>query len=77
MFSGIKMDEFVESEHSGIFGVELVTKSVVFGSSGTRFMHMMVNRGILFVSREDRTCIKPPMSQTNTSYTSIHPLRES
>ena len=77
MFSGITMEEFVESEHSGIFRVELVTKSVVLASSGTRFMHMTANRGILFVSREDRTCIEPPMSQTNTSYTSIHPLRES
>ena len=28
MFSGIKMEEFMESEHSGIFRVELVTKNV-------------------------------------------------
>ena len=42
MFSGIKMEEFMESEHSGIFRVELVTKNVVLGSSGTHFMHMKV-----------------------------------
>ena len=42
MFSGIKMEEFMESEHSGIFRVELVTKNVVLGSSGTHFMHMRV-----------------------------------
>ena len=35
IFSGIKMEEFIESEHSGIFRVELVTKNVVLGSSGT------------------------------------------
>ena len=35
MFSGIKMEEFTESEHSGIFRVELVTKNVVLGSLGT------------------------------------------
>ena len=42
MFSGIKMEKFVESEHSGILRVELVTKNVVLGSSGTYFMHMRV-----------------------------------
>ena len=36
------MEEFMESEHSGIFQVELVTKNVVLGSSGTHFMHMKV-----------------------------------
>ena len=40
MFSGMKMEEFMESEHSGIFRVELVTKNVVPGSSGTHFMRM-------------------------------------
>ena len=43
MFSGINMEEFMEYEHSGIFRVELVTKNVVLGSSGTHFMHMRVN----------------------------------
>ena len=42
MFSGMKMEEFMESEHSGIFRVELVTKDVMPGSSGTHFMHMRV-----------------------------------
>ena len=43
MFSGMKTEEFMESEHSGIFRVELVTKNVALGSSGTHFMHMRVN----------------------------------
>ena len=34
------MEEFMESEHYGIFRAELVTKNVVPGSSGTHFMHM-------------------------------------
>ena len=42
MFSGIKMEEFMESEHSGIFQAELVTKNVVLGLSGTHFLHMRV-----------------------------------
>ena len=42
MFSGIKMEEFMESEDSGIFRVELVTKNVELGSSGIHFMHMKV-----------------------------------
>ena len=32
----------MESEHSGIFRVEMVTKNVVLGSPGTHFMHMSV-----------------------------------
>ena len=35
-----KNGEFTESEHSSIFRVELVTKNIVLGSSGTHFMHM-------------------------------------
>ena len=46
MFFGMKMEEFMEFEHSGIFRVELVTKSVVLGSSGTYSVHMGVNIGI-------------------------------
>ena len=42
MFSGMKMEEFMESEHSGIFRVELITKNVVLGSSGTHFTHVRV-----------------------------------
>ena len=42
MFFGMKMEEFIESEHSGIFRVELITKNVVLGSSGTHFMHVRV-----------------------------------
>ena len=42
MFSGIKMEEFMEFEHSGIFRVELVTKNVVLGFLWTHFMHMRV-----------------------------------
>ena len=44
MFPGIKTEKFIESEHSGIFRVKLVTKNVVLGSSGIHFMHMMVKR---------------------------------
>ena len=36
----------MESEHSGIFRVELVTKNVVLGSLGTHFMHMRVKEEI-------------------------------
>ena len=42
MFSGIKMEEFMESDHSGIFRIELVTKNVVLGLLGTHFMYMEV-----------------------------------
>ena len=50
MFSGIKLEELMESEHSGIFRVELVTKNVVFGSSGTHFMHMKLKDFLLIWS---------------------------
>ena len=43
MLSGMKIEAFLESEHSGIFRVEQVTKNVVPGSSGVLFMHMRVN----------------------------------
>ena len=42
MFPGMKMKELMESEHSGIFRVEMVIKNVVLGSSGTHFIHMRV-----------------------------------
>ena len=44
MFSSIKMEEYMESEHSGIFRVKLVTKNIVRGSLGTQFMHMRVKK---------------------------------
>ena len=44
MFSGMKIEEFMESEHSCIFQVKLVIKNVVFGSLGTHFMHMRVKK---------------------------------
>ena len=37
------MEEYMESELSGIFQVKLVTKNIVCGSPGTQFMHMRVN----------------------------------
>ena len=40
MFSSIKMEEYIESELSGIFRVKLVTKNRERGSLGTQFMHM-------------------------------------
>ena len=39
---GMEMEKFMESEHSDIFRVELVTTNVVPGSSETHFMHMRV-----------------------------------
>ena len=42
------MEEVMESEHSDIFGVELVTKNVVPGSSGAHFMHMRINSNIWY-----------------------------
>ena len=37
------MEEYMESELSGIFRVKLVTKNIEHGSSGTQFIHMRVN----------------------------------
>ena len=42
MFSSVKMEEYMESELSGIFQVKLVTKNIVRGSPGAQFMHMRV-----------------------------------
>ena len=36
------MEEYMESELSGIFQVKLVTKNIERGSLGTQFMHMRV-----------------------------------
>ena len=47
MFSSIKMEEYMESELSGIFRVKLVTKNTVCGSPGTQFMHMRVKLNML------------------------------
>ena len=46
MFSSIKMEEYMESEPSGIFKVKLVAKNIVLGSPGTHFMHMRVNSSV-------------------------------
>ena len=37
------MEEYMESELSGIFRVKLATKIIVRGSPGTHFMDMSVN----------------------------------
>ena len=42
MFSSIKIEEYMESELSGICRVKVVTKNIVRGSPGTQFMHMRV-----------------------------------
>ena len=42
MFSSIKMEEYMESELSGIFRVKLVAKNIMLGSSRTHFRHMRV-----------------------------------
>ena len=39
------MEEYMESELSGIFRVKLVTKNIERGSPGTQFMHMRVKIG--------------------------------
>ena len=44
MFSSIKIEEYMESELSGIFQVKLVTKNVERESPGSQFMHMRVKR---------------------------------
>ena len=36
------MEEYMESELSGIFRVKLVTKNIVRGSPGTQFMHLCI-----------------------------------
>ena len=38
------MEEYMESELSGIFRVKLVTKNIECGSLGTQFMHMRVKK---------------------------------
>ena len=43
MFSSIVMEEYMESELSGIFLVKLVAKNILLGSSETHFMHVRVN----------------------------------
>ena len=48
MFSRIKMEEYMESELSGIFPVKLVTKNIVRGSPGTQFTHMRVKTDIKY-----------------------------
>ena len=45
----------MESEHSNIFRVELVTKNIVLGSSGTHFMHMRVKKSQHTASQRRKT----------------------
>ena len=52
MFSSIKMEEYKESELSGIFRVKLVTKNIERGSLGTQLMHMRVNGKLHFLCNE-------------------------
>ena len=40
------MEEYKESELSGIFRVKLVTKNIVRVSPGTQFMHMRVKQNV-------------------------------
>ena len=52
MFSSIKMEEYMESELSGIFRVKLVTKNIERGSPWTQFIHVRVKlnfRELLFI----------------------------
>ena len=43
MFSGIKMEEYMEPEHSDIFLAKMVAKNILLGSPRTHFMNMRVN----------------------------------
>ena len=52
------MDEYMESELSGIFRVKLVTKYIVRGSPGTQFMHMRVKRYHWLIQKPVRHQIK-------------------
>ena len=48
------MEEYMESELSGIFRVKLVTKNIVRGSPGTQFMHMRVKEKHYFEFSADK-----------------------
>ena len=43
------MEEYMESELSGIFRVKLVTKNIVRGFPATQFMHMRVKLMIMLI----------------------------
>ena len=46
------MEEYMESELSGIFQVKLVTKIIERGSPGTQFMHMRVKEDGSYISKK-------------------------
>ena len=51
MFSGMKMEKYMESELSVIFRVKLVAKNILVGSLGSHFINMMrikVNKNAAF-----------------------------
>ena len=52
------MEEYIESELSGIFRVKLVTKNIERGSLGTQFMHMRVNFESSFVVELCQTSLR-------------------
>ena len=43
------MEEYMESELSGIFRVKLITKNIERGSPGTQFMHTRVNGALVCI----------------------------
>lgn len=45
----MKMDEYMESELSGICWLKEVTKNIVIGSLGIHFMHRRVNAGLILI----------------------------
>ena len=47
---GRSLEEYMESELSGIFRVKLVTKNIVRGSPGTQFMHMRVKESLIMTT---------------------------
>ena len=44
------LEEYMESELSGIFRVKLVTKNIARGSPGTQFMYMRVKESLIMTT---------------------------
>ena len=55
---GRSLEEYMESELSGIFRVKLVTKNIVRGSPGTQFMHMRVKESLIMTTASLRASTK-------------------
>ena len=77
MFSSIKLEEYVESELSGIFWVKVVTKNIVLGSLGTHFMHMRVKGYHRYNYTKKKTWIPETVGKkTQIQFTQRKPIKE-